>query len=326
MQPLRLCAGAGELVLDLADADPEPRHRRLGRGGAPAGALGGELGGAQLTGLEQVRRRTLRHLLGRRRHLADREPHHHPPELQERSACELWRELGGDGEAHPPGARRGSDQRRRLGHRRETLAARLGLDHQHRLAAHLRAPAPPPSGHAHGDAASAFGHELDRLDPQGGRQVAHRPRRYGRERTTRSHLQNMTTERSGRDRVSPRMWGTRACHRPPERRRLSGYAGRADRFSERRTGAGRRRARHRRAPRRRPRPPAGPSKAPRAHAGAYTTWRPARPCIQEACNPSRRGFPTPRRLNPRLRGSILRRALRPVLPAVAQPPRHPRLQ
>ena len=194
-QAVGLLACAPKLVLDLPDAIVEGDQRRLRFGRAPARALGRELGAAQLPGLEQLRPGTFggtgrfggAGFLDRPRHLPHRQRHHHGPQLEERLARQLRRKLRRDRECHPPGTRRCARQRRRLGHRHESLTDRAGLDHEHRLAAELGTAAAPPAGDANGDAAPAFGHELHRLDPQGGRQIAHRAGRYGRERTNPHH-------------------------------------------------------------------------------------------------------------------------------------------
>ena len=165
-QAVGLLARAPQIVLDLPDAVVEGDQRRLGFGRAPARALGRELGAAQLPGLEQLRPGTLggtggtggAGFLDRPRHLPHRQRHHHRPQLQERLARQLRGKLRRNRECHPPGTRRGARQRRRLGHRHEPLPDRAGLDHEHRLAAELGAPAAPAPGDANGDAAPSFGH------------------------------------------------------------------------------------------------------------------------------------------------------------------------
>ena len=189
-QPVGLIARPHQLVVDPGDLGVQGADSRLGVGGAPPCALGRELRAAQLSGLEQLRLWTLRNavaigaLTATGDHdIPDRERHHHGPELQERLPGQLGRELRRHRETHPPRPRRRAQQRRRLWHRDEPLPGRPVLDHEHRLAAELGAPAPPPPGHTNRHATPALGHEFHRLDPKGGRHIAHRPRRYGRERT-----------------------------------------------------------------------------------------------------------------------------------------------
>ena len=198
----------------------------------------------------------------------------------------------GHRERHPPRPRRGAGQGGRLGHRHEPLTDRPGLDHEHRLAAELRAPAPPPPGHSNGDAAPPFGHELHRLDPQGGRQIAHRPGRYGRDRTkpadtTRDALTASTGLRACGAWRAPRSADGRLSLRQVERASVRGSPplGDEERPAGKRYAGDPGRERDLRRSR-------------RARGGGYTTSCPARPCIQEPCNPLSRSYP-------RARGSIL---------------------
>ena len=107
-QPVRLRARLGELLLDLADPGDELVHGRLGLGGAPPGALGGELGASQLPGVEQLGAGTAGATAPRgvHRDLPDGQRHHHRAHLEERLSRQLRRELGRhrEGIRHVPGA------------------------------------------------------------------------------------------------------------------------------------------------------------------------------------------------------------------------------
>ena len=163
-QPLGLLARLRQVVL-------EPLHLRGELGGAAPGALGGELGAACPARLEQVGVGQVGQLdiagpvhFDRESHVADRQRHHHPAELEERPAGKRSGQLRRHREAHPPRARGGPDERGRLGHGEEPLSPRTSVDHEHRLPSQLSRTAAPPARHAHRHPAS-LRNELDRLNP-----------------------------------------------------------------------------------------------------------------------------------------------------------------
>ena len=164
-QTLGLLARPHQVVL-------EPVYLRGELGGAAPGARGGELGAAcparlEQVGVGQVGRLAIDPPVGfdREPHVADRQRHHHPAELEERPAGKRRGQVRRHREVHPPRAGGGPDERGRLGHGQEPLSTRPSIDHEHRLPPQLSRPPAPPAGHAYRNPGS-LRNELDRLDPE----------------------------------------------------------------------------------------------------------------------------------------------------------------